>query len=83
MAWLLPVRILERALGHRTKIDLDDLAAVIFSSRSTGDPKGVMLSHYNIGSNIEQIEQVFGWNRHDRLLSILPFFHSFGFTITL
>ena len=56
---------------------------MIFSSGSTGDPKGVMLSHYNIGSNIEQLEQVFGLNRHDRFLGILPFFHSFGFTGTL
>jgi acyl-[acyl-carrier-protein]-phospholipid O-acyltransferase/long-chain-fatty-acid--[acyl-carrier-protein] ligase len=62
---------------------LDDLATVIFSSGSTGDPKGVMLSHYNLGSNVEQLEQVFGLNQHDRLLGILPFFHSFGFMGTL
>jgi acyl-[acyl-carrier-protein]-phospholipid O-acyltransferase/long-chain-fatty-acid--[acyl-carrier-protein] ligase len=83
MAWLLPAGMLERALGHGPKTALDDLATVIFSSGSTGDPKGVMLSHYNIGSNIEQIEQVFGLNRHDLFLGILPFFHSFGFTVTL
>jgi acyl-[acyl-carrier-protein]-phospholipid O-acyltransferase / long-chain-fatty-acid--[acyl-carrier-protein] ligase len=83
MAWLFPVRVLERALGRDLKITLDDLAVVIFSSGSTGDPKGVMLSHYNIGSNIEQVEQVSGLNQHDRLLGVLPFFHSFGFTVTL
>ena len=42
-----------------------------------------MLSHYNIGSNIEQMEQVFSLDRHDRFLGVLPFFHSFGFTGTL
>ena len=83
MAWLLPVGLLERALGREKKIELDDLATVIFSSGSTGEPKGVMLSHYNIGSNIEQMEQVFGLNASDRLVGILPFFHSFGFTGTL
>jgi acyl-[acyl-carrier-protein]-phospholipid O-acyltransferase/long-chain-fatty-acid--[acyl-carrier-protein] ligase len=79
----LPVSWLERALGRQKKVELDDLATVIFSSGSTGEPKGVMLSHYNIGSNIEQLEQVFGLGRKDCVLGVLPFFHSFGFTGTL
>jgi len=83
MAWLLPAAWLERSLRQANKVKLDDLATVIFSSGSTGDPKGVMLSHYNIGSNIEQLEQVFGLGRRDVVLGILPFFHSFGFTGTL
>jgi acyl-[acyl-carrier-protein]-phospholipid O-acyltransferase / long-chain-fatty-acid--[acyl-carrier-protein] ligase len=89
MAAFLPVSLLERvlssnrqsAIGNRQS--LDSLATVIFSSGSTGEPKGVMLSHYNIGANIEQMDQVFDLNRHDRFLGILPFFHSFGFTGTL
>ncbi|MGA2541761.1 MAG: acyl-[ACP]--phospholipid O-acyltransferase [Verrucomicrobiota bacterium] len=83
MAWLLPAGWLERALGRAKKVELDDLATVIFSSGSTGEPKGVMLSHYNIGSNIEQMEQVFSLDGRDRFLGVLPFFHSFGFTGTL
>jgi acyl-[acyl-carrier-protein]-phospholipid O-acyltransferase/long-chain-fatty-acid--[acyl-carrier-protein] ligase len=79
----LPVRLLERALGCKEPLGLDDLATVIFSSGSTGDPKGVMLSHYNIGSNIEQMEQVFGLTKGDKMMGVLPFFHSFGFTGTL
>src|SRR5207249_2533969 len=79
MAYLLPVGVLERALGREKRVDIDDLATVIFSSGSTGEPKGVMLSHYNIGSNIQQLEQIFGVGRHDGFLGILPFFHSFGF----
>jgi len=83
LAKLIPAGLLERAVGREKKIELDDLATVIFSSGSTGEPKGVMLSHYNIGSNIAQLEQVFGLGKHDRILGILPFFHSFGFTGTL
>jgi acyl-[acyl-carrier-protein]-phospholipid O-acyltransferase/long-chain-fatty-acid--[acyl-carrier-protein] ligase len=80
MAGLLPAGLLERSLGREKKVGLDDLATIIFSSGSTGDPKGVMLSHYNIGSNIEQMEQVLGLNHRDSVLGVLPFFHSFGFT---
>jgi acyl-[acyl-carrier-protein]-phospholipid O-acyltransferase/long-chain-fatty-acid--[acyl-carrier-protein] ligase len=61
----------------------DSLATVIFSSGSTGLPKGVMLSHHNILSNIESIAQVYWVTRQDCLMGVLPFFHSFGFTVTL
>ncbi len=79
----LPVGALERFVGRAEKVTVDDLATVIFSSGSTGDPKGVMLSHYNVASNIEQLEQIFGLTAKDRVIGILPFFHSFGFTGTL
>ena len=83
MAWTLPVRLLEKILGAGSSPRLDDTATVIFSSGSTGEPKGVMLTHYNIGSNIQQMNQVFGLLPTDGFLGILPFFHSFGFTGTL
>jgi acyl-[acyl-carrier-protein]-phospholipid O-acyltransferase / long-chain-fatty-acid--[acyl-carrier-protein] ligase len=82
MAGFSPVRLMERALGAGPSPTLDDLATVIFSSGSTGDPKGVMLTHYNIASNVEQLGQVFALGGKDRILGVLPLFHSFGFTGT-
>jgi acyl-[acyl-carrier-protein]-phospholipid O-acyltransferase/long-chain-fatty-acid--[acyl-carrier-protein] ligase len=83
MAFCFPIGLLERVLGRDKRVVLDDLATVIFSSGSTGEPKGVMLSHYNVGANIEQLEQVFGLGKTDCVIGVLPFFHSFGFTGTL
>ena len=83
LLWFLPGWWLERVLAGKRARSLDDLATVIFSSGSTGEPKGVMLTHYNIASNIEQVGQTFMLDRHDCLLGVLPFFHSFGFTVTL
>ena len=83
LLWFLPGWWLERVLVDGKTRTLDDLATVIFSSGSTGEPKGVMLTHYNIVSNIEQFGQTFMLNKKDSLLGVLPFFHSFGFTVTL
>ena len=86
-AWLLakfaPFSLLKRVAGQEKEVALDDLATVIFSSGSTGEPKGVMLTHYNILSNFEQFGHILNLTHHDRILGILPFFHSFGFTVTL
>ncbi len=84
MSWLVPAASLERLLrASRKKSSIDDVATVIFSSGSTGEPKGVMLTHYNIGSNVSQLLQCFSLSKDDRVLGVLPFFHSFGFTGTM
>ena len=81
-AYLTPASILDRML-QLNKIKSDDILTVIFTSGSTGTPKGVMLTHGNIGSNIEAIDQVVKLKANDVVLGVLPFFHSFGFTVTL
>lgn len=81
-AWLLPYALLKKALRAQPRVS-DDLATIIFSSGSTGEPKGVMLTHYNVLSNIRQMTQVFMLDGRDKLLGILPFFHAFGYTVCL
>jgi acyl-[acyl-carrier-protein]-phospholipid O-acyltransferase/long-chain-fatty-acid--[acyl-carrier-protein] ligase len=81
--WLIPGVIHEYWLmglgGHK----VDDLCTIIFSSGSTGDPKGIMLTHGNVAANAESTIQAIDPQPEDRLLGILPFFHSFGYTVTL
>jgi acyl-[acyl-carrier-protein]-phospholipid O-acyltransferase/long-chain-fatty-acid--[acyl-carrier-protein] ligase len=81
---LLAARLLPaRWLAPKEKRNSDSLATVIFSSGSSGVPKGVMLSHHNILSNIQAMAQVFWINDSDVIVGVLPFFHSFGFTVTI
>jgi acyl-[acyl-carrier-protein]-phospholipid O-acyltransferase/long-chain-fatty-acid--[acyl-carrier-protein] ligase len=83
LAFFLPARSIEKYAGAERKTQLEDIATIIFSSGSTGEPKGVVLTHYNVSSNVEQLNQVFLLLPNDRIMGILPFFHSFGFTGTL
>ena len=80
-AVLLPASWLNRSYFKSQKPY--DVATIIFSSGSTGTPKGVMLSHYNVVSNVEGIRQVIQFTPADRIMGVLPLFHSFGFTGTL
>lgn len=83
MAYLLPIKTLERKLGMDRPRTADDIATIIFSSGSEGDPKGVVLTHGNIMSNIAAALQVFPHSNKDCMMGMLPFFHSFGFMGTL
>ena len=81
-AYVMPARVLERMLNLHT-VTSDDVLTVIFTSGSTGQPKGVMLTQGNIGSNIQAIEDVFQFSEDDVIVGVLPMFHSFGYTMTL
>ena len=80
-AYLVPAGCLARMLGaHKT--GAGELLTIVFTSGSTGEPKGVMLTHANITHNVEAAEQVIHITSRDVLVGILPFFHSFGYTIS-
>jgi acyl-[acyl-carrier-protein]-phospholipid O-acyltransferase/long-chain-fatty-acid--[acyl-carrier-protein] ligase len=83
LALAAPLRILERLCGAGRRPTVDDVLTVIFSSGSTGDPKGVMLTHFNLWTNVEAAAQAFPLQLTDKLLGVLPFFHSFGYMATL
>ncbi len=79
---LLPLFLLKIFLLNR-RDSSQDTATIIFSSGSSGEPKGVVLSHANISSNIQGVFQVGEVTSKDSMLGVLPFFHSFGYSITL
>jgi acyl-[acyl-carrier-protein]-phospholipid O-acyltransferase/long-chain-fatty-acid--[acyl-carrier-protein] ligase len=81
-AYAVPALLLDRLLGlHR--LHGDDVLTVIFTSGSTGVPKGVMLTHHNIATNIQAIDPAVHLRQTDVILGIVPFFHSLGFMVTL
>ena len=65
-----------------TTSKLTDDAVILFSSGSEGTPKGVELTHKNVISNAQQGDHVIRLCRTDVMTSLLPLFHSFGFTMT-
>ena len=79
-AVVLPARALYALFGRRAGIDLP--AAILFSSGSEGEPKGVVLSHRNIMANIRQVSDVLDVRAEDSVMATLPLFHAFGLTVT-
>lgn len=69
-----------KSLHKKQKIDANDPALILFTSGSEGMPKGVVLSHKNIMSNIVQMSSRVDFNRQDVIFNCLPMFHSFGLT---
>jgi acyl-CoA synthetase (AMP-forming)/AMP-acid ligase II len=87
--------VCDSAPGHRSLIDMmasaapepvvdidpvEDVAVLPYSSGTTGIPKGVMLTHRQIGTNLAQIRPLIGTGPGERILAVLPFFHIYGMT---
>ncbi len=61
----------------------DDLAALLYSSGTTGVPKGIMLTHRNLLCNTEALVETWGFTSRDRLLHALPIFHVHGLFVAI
>lgn len=79
-AWLLPNQLCADLLGLPRRGDREE-AGLLFTSGSSGEPKGVVLSHRNILANCAQISSLSILPETCSLLGCLPVFHSFGFTV--
>ena len=84
--WTLSILLPARLLAHLLQIPKKgghDEALLLFTSGSSGEPKGVVLSHRNIAGNVSQFRDLLDAKKDDVILASLPFFHSFGSTVTL
>src|SRR6266542_2975983 len=82
MALLVPARLLLRLLQIPKKGGHSE-AVLLFTSGTTGEPKGVVVSHRNVVGNVSQFRQLLDARKTDAILASLPFFHTFGSTVTL
>lgn len=78
-AALLPTRMLVRRFAPESWDDVSRDAVLLFSSGSTGVPKGIQLSHHNIIADFFSFWRIINWTPRDRICGNLPLFHAFGF----
>tara|TARA_R110002096_G_scaffold147671_31_gene307938 strand:- start:2213 stop:4375 length:2163 start_codon:yes stop_codon:yes gene_type:complete len=78
----MPLAALANSIGI-PKTGGDEEAVLLFTSGSSGDPKGVALTHRNVMANVNQFSSRLQLESHDSVLGCLPLFHSFGCTVTM
>ncbi|MQA98811.1 MAG: AMP-binding protein [Actinobacteria bacterium] len=81
-----PIMALLGTGGEVPQVDIDpkeDLVVLPYSSGTTGLPKGVMLTHHNLVSNIMQCEPPHATGENDVIIGVLPFFHIYGMTVIM
>ena len=69
--------------AHLDAVTGDDLALIVYTSGTTGDPKGAMITHGNLAAQADGLVTAWGWGASDRLLSALPLFHVHGLVVAL
>lgn len=80
--------LLERAAAHSDQHEIapcqkDDLAAILYTSGTTGRSKGAMLTHHNLLSNAQVLKDYWGWQKGDVLIHALPIFHVHGLFVAI
>jgi malonyl-CoA/methylmalonyl-CoA synthetase len=65
------------------QVEAEDIAVILYTSGTTGKPKGAMLSHGNLNSNAQSLYKIWGWQKNDVLIHALPIFHIHGLFVAL
>src|SRR6266536_1011313 len=82
VSMIFPARLLLRFLNIPKKGGHAE-AVLLFTSGTTGEPKGAVMSHRNVLGNVSQFQELLDAKKTDAILASLPFFHTFGSTVTL
>lgn len=78
-AWTAALTTAQAVTG--TQAGAEDLAMILYTSGTTGSPKGVMLSHANLAANVDSIVSYLQLGRDDSIVSVLPFYYSYGASV--